>query len=319
MESKRREFLKNSSLITTALLFNQQLKALTGASGQSSVKNFLHSIPVFHTNDLRGIIDPGTNKKFSGLGGLSNIEGLVKAQGSSPVLVDAGDFLNENHSFEQHKSMIHLMNRIGYHAATFGDRELSLGQDRLANLVPLMNFKLVNCNYEFSNEILRKNVLQYYILKYGRFRVGITGVGIRPTKIHGSENITWHHPYEKANQVATYLKRDQKCDLVICLSHIGFKLRDEVIDNHKFALDSENIDIIISGHDDQVINTLAVLKNKTRDEVFVSNAGWGGLTMGELRFSYDMLGERNEFAFKQYIPGLPFNSSKKEIYRELIA
>lgn len=319
MESKRREFLRNSSLITTALLFNQQLKAITGASGHFAFNRFLHTVPVFHTNDLRGIINPATSGRLSGLGGLSNIESLIKAQGLSPVLVDAGDFLNENHSNAQHESMIRMMNSIGYHAATLGDRELSLGQDHLATLIPLMKFKLVNCNYEFSNAVLRKNVLPYYLLKYGRFRIGITGVGMRPQKIHGSENITWHPPYEKANEVATYLKKNQNCDLVICLSHLGFKRQSDEIDNHKFAIDSENIDVIISGHDDLIINTLAVVKNKRKDEVFVSSAGWGGLTMGELRFTFDILSKRNEFGYNQYIPGLSDNKTKKEIYQELVA
>ena len=315
--SKRRDFLKTTSLATTALLFSKPLQSIAGITNNSFLRKTFNTVTIFHTNDLHGAISPFIAGNKSGLGGLENVQNLLKEQGASDLLLDAGDFLNDKASYEEHKNFIVIMNNTGYDAVTIGNNELSKGQDYLASLIPLMNFKPVNCNYEFTDPVLKDKVLPYHIIKYGQFKIGITGVG--HDLAHIDSQIRYHHPYKKANEVATYLKQQLNCDMVICLSHLGFKQDGSKPDNYKFAVASENIDLIISGHTNEIMNSQRVLRNNEKQQVIISHAGWGGLMMGKLSFTFDENRRQHFFDSKNYIPGFPTDHSIYDQYRKLIA
>jgi 5'-nucleotidase len=57
-------------------------------------------------------------------------------------------------------------------------------------------------------------------------------------------------PIDVAQHYSNFLKNEQKCDLVICLSHIGYDYKDEPnkISDKILAAKTENIDIILGGH-----------------------------------------------------------------------
>jgi 5'-nucleotidase len=162
---------------------------------------------------------------LNSIGGLNNIYSAVRENSVSHLLLDGGDFLGKG-DFEDHSLMITMMNKTGYHAATPGDKELANGQDYLATLLPLMNFKLVNCNYEFSNPVLKTNILKFYTMQHNGYKIGITGVGPR-IPAASSAGIECHHPYKIATGVATFLKKELNCDLVVCLSHLGLEQENE--------------------------------------------------------------------------------------------
>jgi 5'-nucleotidase len=92
---------------------------------------------------------------------------------------------------------------------------------------------------------------------------------------------------QKANETAALLKRKEKCDMVICLSHLGnqYKGFDKVSDEI-LAKQSENIDLIIGGHTHTFLDQPLVYKNKKGDDVVVNQVGFAGLILGRLDFEF---------------------------------
>jgi 5'-nucleotidase len=170
-----------------------------------------------------------------------------------------------------------------------------------------MKFSLVNCNYTFEHPVLAKNVQAYKIIKTGRFKIGITGVGTNELK--NKDGITWHHPYKKANEIAAYLKNEKGCDLVICLSHLGYIQQRGTPHNAEFARASENIDLIIGGHSDLVMPEQIILKNKMKQEVIVSHGGPRGILVKQITFGFNAYQQKNSIVCKNIVPGAPAGSS----------
>lgn len=288
MKTQRRNFIKNSSLATGGLFFSTSFKKIAALSTKvPELTKALDTITIFHTNDLHNQIQPLAQGNLNGYGGLKNIRAILQPKTARFILVDAGDFLDDQVSVIEHKEMIEVMNEAGYYAATIGNKELTKGQAYLAELTKGMNFKLVNCNYSFSHSYLKAKVLPYTIFKWGQYKVGITGVGTDlDSKLKSSENISFHHPYEQANAIAYKLKKQNQCDLVICLSHLGYKNNQGTFNNSDFATASENIDIIISGHNRDLAVAPKVLKNKNKNEVIVSHGGWAGLISRKISITF---------------------------------
>ncbi|MEO5646708.1 MAG: metallophosphoesterase [Chitinophagaceae bacterium] len=314
--SKRREFLKISSLATGAMLLTKPLESVAGFSRRSGFLNrALNEIEIFHSNDLHSKLTSNTD----GLGGLDNINLLLNKQSKSIVL-DAGDFLDENATLSEHIETIKAMNTAGYHAGTPGNHELAKGQEYLAALLPHMHFPLVNCNYLFSNEQLKQQVKPFTIVKFGRFKIGITGVGVQLDKnLRKKEKIICAHPYPKANAVAKMLKEQENCDLVICLSHLGQSSIKGLPQNKEFALSSAHIDLIIGGHGRSITAGPSIYHNEDGHEVIVSQTGWNGLIMRKLSIGYNYEGSRFSMNCRDYITGLHANDNFDEAFKSLTA
>ena len=314
MTTHRRDFIKHSSVIAGGLLLTNPMEAL--ASFSNSINgNDANKLSIVHTNDLHNQLHPLQTGAKSGLGGLNNIQRDLKKVISRSLLLDAGDFLNDAASHADHRQMIDAMNLMGYTAGTIGNRELANGETYLASLLPLMKFSLVNCNYRFSNTILKEQIKPYIISKSGKYRIGITGVG---PKVHVG-GVSWLHPYESANSLATWLKKEKGCDLVICLSHIGYTIQDSQPNNIDFAHNSSAIDMLISGHQQHLSSDLLVCKNRNKQEVIVSHGGEAGMVVKQVTITFDKWKNRRELAFKNYIPGLPADLSAYSAIRKMNA
>jgi 5'-nucleotidase len=273
---------------------------------------------VLYTADLHGRLGSFNLGRLNSIGGLNNIYSTLKQDSTSNLLLDGGDFLNENGTFEDHRSMIAMMNKTGYYAATLGDKELSNGEDHLASLMPLMDFKLVSCNYEFGNPGLKSNILKFDIVNYNRYRVGLTGVG-PDIQSRSSAGIRYHHPYKIANEVASYLKQELNCDMVICLSHLGLQQDKGQPDNRTFAMLSKNIDVIISGHNNAIAHPQFVLRNSQKSQVVIGNAAYGGSILGKLNFTFNEQKAMQLFTCKNFVPGATSNYSFYSHYKQLCA
>lgn len=300
MKNNRRSFLSHVSFMAGVAAFS---KPLVSAASISKHLNTLHasghSVTIFYTNDLHGKQDA-----------LQHINHTVDAQETSGLLLDAGDFLGEAATVADHQNMIQIMNAAGYHAATLGNHELALGQDKLAELAAQMNFKLVNCNYELE-PALSRFVAPYVIMRSGDYRIGITGVG------HQVKGVKYKDAIASANQTAAMLKNDEQCDMVICLSHLGFKQKGNTPDNLKLARESENIDMIISGHNRKLLKGPMVVFNKNRHEVIVGQSAWDGLMMGRTILSFNSDNQKNYLRAKHLIPGEPAEKSYEQSFANL--
>jgi 5'-nucleotidase len=298
MDKQRRNFIKNSSLLTGGLVFLDPFQQLSARLPMLS--RALYTIDIFHSNDLHNQLQAFSGE-YEGYGGLENVTHVLESSGKDSLLLDAGDFLDDQSSPAEHWKMVRSMNRAGYHAATLGNREMALGCDYLSSLCRHMNFKLVNCNYAISHPELKQQVQPFLKLNWGRYRIAILGIGTElPADLKNKEGITVNHPYEAANETARRLRAES--DLVICLSHLGYDTNGKGYDNTAFAALSENIDLIISGHRDNLVSSLKVLKNKKGEEVFLSHGGWGGLIVRHISFSFDNFGRRHSLSCRNYVP-----------------
>ncbi|HKP32315.1 MAG TPA: metallophosphoesterase [Chitinophagaceae bacterium] len=314
MDSLRRDFIRQSSLLSGGLLLLKPLESVADLTlGNFSKGHSLSKVTILHTNDLHNTIEPIQLGRRRGYGGLKNISTYLKQAGSSVLLVDAGDFLDDKASEDEHRKMIAYMNRIGFSCATIGNRELANGQDYFAGLLPFIKFTLVNCNYSFENYELRSIVRSHRIIKTGKYKIGITGVGVK------TDETAWHHPYEKANAVASFLKNDQNCDLVICLSHLGYDKQSNDPHNIEFAKASENIDLIIGGHTDIVMPQMLVMKNNKKNEVMISHGGPAGILAKQIGFGFDALGQKNMVTCRNVVPGLDSNLSGYDEIKRITA
>ena len=85
------------------------------------------------------------------------------------------------------------------------------------------------------------------------------------------------------------LKHEHKCDLVICLSHIGYKYKDEPnkICDTLLAAQTRDIDLIIGGHTHTFLDKPTLLKNLDNKDVLVNQVGCYGINLGRIDFYFD--------------------------------
>ncbi|SDL79377.1 5'-nucleotidase [Pedobacter sp. ok626] len=300
MSNKRRAFLKAGSLLAGTALLGNPLDLLANFSKKVNTLAAQNTLMVYQTNDLLGRIIA----KSDGLGGLLAVKRLISQQEISGITVDAGNFMAANETILQHEHTIGLMNAIGYHAVTIGIQELSNGQSYLANLTGLMNFPLLNCNYTFSDKKLASFVKPYHIFYCGKYKIGITGIGSN-TKTAG---VSFRNPYQEANKVAGFLKGQEKCDLVICLSNLGFDAKQ--LNNQALASQSKNIDFIAGGQHERILQGAMVLRNAEKKQVVLSHSANHGIAIGVSRFGFNSEGQHNDFHHKYMIAGLSLRENR---------
>jgi len=294
MKNPRRVFLNQITGIAGIAALSKPLTSIASISKHiNTIYSADRAITIYNTNDLHGNIDAG----YDNTGGLKSIKTLLENQDTFGLLVDAGDFLNNDHNPAQHKQMIRVMNSMNYFAATPGNHELALGQSNLASLIPLMKFTLINCNYQFDT-VLSNLIKPYIITHIGQFKVGITGVG-QPV-----EGVIYNDAIDCANKTARLLKTVHNCDLVICLSHLGYENECGKPDNKKLARQSESIDLIVGGHNRKVLAGPVVLFNKQKQEVLLSQAGWNGSMMGKIVFHFEAK-QKSGIKAKHFLSGYP--------------
>ncbi|WP_295675951.1 metallophosphoesterase, partial [uncultured Mucilaginibacter sp.] len=277
MNKERRLFINQLSVVSALAALSKPATTLANVSKNiNSLHSLRNEVTVYHTCDLHGNLTPSNGQ----LGGLVNIQKVLNNQDTGGLLLDGGDFLSHSKSGSNQLKVIDTMNKMGYHAAAIGNEELAIGQDRLASLVPLMNFSLVNCNYSLERN-LSKLVKPYITINAGKFKVGITGVG---QKLKG---VAYADAIESANSTAKILKENENCDLVICLSHLGYNQPGDQPDDQKLAQRSSQIDMIISGHNRFLVRGTIIKMNKLKHEVLISPAAYDGLMIGKTIFSFE--------------------------------
>jgi 5'-nucleotidase len=294
MKQQRRLFIGQLSVAAAAMAIGKPMRSV--ASIGNLVTNFYaasHSATFYHTGNLR------TNAPLESTGedGLLLIRSFLIKQDSKGLLLDNGNFLNSGDSTAQMCHVISLMNKMGYRAAAVGEQELSMRQDELAKLAPLMTFKLVNCNYQFD-AALAKLVVPYTIIYSGKVKIGITAVG---DKIAG---IGFKDPLANANDVARILKETEKCDLVVCLSRLAFERSADAPDNQKLAKGSEHIDFIVGENSRIPANDPLIVLNRNKHEVLISHSVANAGSVGKISFSFLSGKQKNNLKAKIFTASL---------------
>ena len=291
--TSRRKFIKQGSLGLLSLSVIPQL---------SPAKNTDIKITILHTNDMHSHIHPFKKGRNKGLGGIAQRSGVInsiRAQEEHVLLLDAGDIFQGTPYFNFYKGELEfkLMSQMKYDAATLGNHDFDNGLEGLQKQLPYANFPFLIANYDFTNTILKDKFKPYKVFDKGGIKIGVFGIGIEldglvPQKLYG--NTIYQDPIKKGNYYASLLKKKEKCDLVICLSHLGLKYKGDKISDIKFASQTRNIDLIIGGHTHTFLKKPINTLNIDKKEVLINQVGWAGINLGRIDFHFSQNAKRKK-------------------------
>jgi 5'-nucleotidase len=251
---------------------------------------------ILHTNDVHSRLDPfpmdgGRNQGLGGVAARAQEIKKIRSEGAHVLLLDSGDIFQGTPYFNFYKGEPEMkaMRAMGYDACTMGNHDFDAGLENFATQLDKAGFPVLLCNYDFTGTPMEFKSQPYKIFRKGRLKIGITGVGIEmkglvPDNLFGLTK--YLDPVQQASTTAHYLKKEKDCDMVICLSHLGYKYRDNKVSDEILARGSEHIDLILGGHTHTFLDAPVVYKNKSGNDVIVNQVGWGGIVLGRLDFAF---------------------------------
>ena len=291
----RRKFLKAGMLASAGLVS----RSIFGESTLSVASP--KRLVVLHTNDMHSRIEPfpDDGSKFANLGGMARRATLVRQiQQQEPhvLLLDAGDIFQGTPYFNYFGGELEfkLMSKMGYDAATLGNHDFDNGIDGLMEQLPEAKFSFVSSNYDFSKTPLKNHILPYRTIRKGGIKVGLFGLGIEleglvPRASFGATK--YLDPVGVAMEMVSLLK-GKKCDLIICLSHLGFSFKSQKIDDKKLAAQVEGIDLIIGGHTHTFLDHPVEILGPNGHTTMINQVGWSGLLLGRVDFELGLSKKR---------------------------
>ena len=289
----RRSFIKNGTY--TGLLLTTGAFPLLA----TPIDPEISMLTILHTNDVHSRIDPFPmdGSRNQGLGGAAKRATLIKSlrkDSNNILLLDAGDIFQGTpyFNFFGGELEIKLMTEMGYDAATIGNHDFDGGMDGLLKQMQYASFPFLIANYDLKNTILNNKTKPFQIFKKDGLKIGVFGVGIElkglvPEKLY--KETVYSDPLAAAEKWGAMLKMEEKCDYVICLSHLGYKYDENKISDRFLAQNSSYIDLIIGGHTHTFLKEAERLNNKIGKPVLINQVGWAGIQLGRL----DIYFERN--------------------------
>lgn len=289
---KRREFLKGS--ISSGLLLSAGGLSLSSFNTLGS-----KHLTVLHTNDVHSYIDPfpADHPKNPNMGGVARRATLIekiRTENPNVLLLDAGDIFQGTPYFNYYGGELEfkLMSMMKYDLATIGNHDFDNGIDGLYGQLPNATFEFVSANYDFKNTVLDGHVKPYKVFNKNGIKVGVFGLGVELEGLVDKRNYketVYHDPVSVAQEMSRVLKHEKKCDLVICLSHIGYQYKNEPdkICDTKLATLTKDIDLIIGGHTHTFLDKPTILKNSDGKDVLVNQVGCYGINLGRIDFYFN--------------------------------
>ena len=289
---KRRHFIQNTALSSAFL-------GLGGLSLSSFKTVDTRHLTILHTNDVHSYIDPfpPNHPKNPNMGGVARRAALIETirkENPNVLLLDAGDIFQGTPYFNYYGGELEfkLMSLMKYDLATIGNHDFDNGIEGLYNQLPNANFEFVNANYDFKNTIMDGHVKPYKIVRKDGIKVGVFGIGIELEGLVDKKNYketVYHDPVSVSQDMAKILKQEEKCDLVICLSHIGYQYKNEPdkISDVRLASLTKDIDLIIGGHTHTFLDKPSIIKNAEGKDVLVNQVGCYGVNLGRIDFYFD--------------------------------
>jgi 5'-nucleotidase len=248
---------------------------------------------VLHTSDTHSRIEPlepTSADRYRGMGGVARRSAYIKQMRElhpNLLLLDCGDISQGTpyYNMFQGELEIKCMNLMGYDAMTIGNHEFDFGMDNMARIFKMANFPIVCSNYDFKGTVLEKLVQPYIILKRDGMKIGIFGLSpeleglVREANCKG---VTFKDPATTANEMVKILRDKKKCDVVICLSHLGYDYSDtpeKYSDNVVFTK-THGIDLVLGGHSHSYMEAPVYLKDAEGKTVTLFHTGRNGTFVG---------------------------------------
>lgn len=247
---------------------------------------------ILHTNDTHSCIMPlkPTLKDtlVAGRGGYLRRAEMIKLERKTTpglLLLDSGDFSQGSPYYSMFKGDVEigLMNKMGYDAATIGNHEFDFGLENMARLFKMATFPIVCANYDFTGTCLEGIVKPYTIIKCDGLKIGIFGLAPQLEGLVSLKNcvgVKYLDPLKKAQETADVLKNKEKCDLVICLSHLGWGISG--VNDRQLMQNTRNIDVVLGGHSHTHLKEMQFVKNLDGKEIGNDQNGKSGIFVGRI-------------------------------------
>ncbi len=251
-------------------------------------------IVILHTNDTHSTIEPVSQyskvKEAAGKAGCVRRATMVKQlreQNPDILLFDSGDFSQGSTYYTMYKGEVEvgLMNIMGYNAATLGNHEFDFGLDNLAKLARQALFPIVCSNCDFTGTPCQDVIKRYCVIERNGLRIGVFGLSPKIDGLIMKENIVgvkYIDPIEATKEVVTLLRGKEHCDIVICLSHLGWGLAPEFIDDQLLISSTSGIDLVLGGHSHTYMREMEWVDNAEGMPVPVNQNGKHGAFVGKI-------------------------------------
>lgn len=304
----RRLFLKQAAIAGAGLSL-VGLKPMMSYSRTPGMK----MITIMHTNDTHARIDPfpAGSGAYSELGGAARRKALIdKIRNRNPynLLLDAGDVFQGTPYFNYYGGALdfELMSIMGYDASTIGNHEFDNAVDGFVEVAPNAKFPFVSSNYDFTEAPeMGKFIKEQMVTYVNGVKVGIFGLGVSFRNLvlsHLHKGVKYYDPVLVSQQMVRRLRNEQKCDLVICLSHIGYRYDDGRVSDTVVAEQVEGIDLIIGGHTHTLLDEPVIIEKSGRIPTMISQVGHAGVVLGQIDFEFDRSNRlRRVWAANQYV------------------
>lgn len=252
---------------------------------------------ILHTNDTHSCVIPLNSNladtMLAGRGGFLRRAAMIdqmRTEDKELLLLDSGDFSQGSPYYTMFKGDVEteLMNIMGYDAATIGNHEFDFGLDNMARLFKKVNFPIVCANYDFTGTVVEGLVKPYVVIKRKGVKIGIFGLS---PKLEGlvmastCAGVKYLDPIKTANDIADKLKNEEKCDVVICLSHLGW---DEAgLNDMEMMAKTRNIDLVLGGHSHSYFQKLNYVRNLDGKEIPNDQNGKHGIFVGKITLNLE--------------------------------
>lgn len=248
------------------------------------------NLTILHLNDTHSHVDPERSGEYKGLGGAveqaAYIDSVRTADGKKNVLLlHGGDFSQGTSYFTELGGNIEidLLNAAGYDVVTLGNHEFDNGSVELARRLRNIDAEVVCANYDFAGTPLEGLVKPYTVVKRAGLKIGIIGLLTDISRVVDKKlvgELVYQEPASVVNRYAELLRKEEGCDLVLCLSHLGFSLDTEV------AAQIRNVDVIVGGHSHTELDEMEKFKDLDGKEVVIVQDWCWGMSVGNLKVSY---------------------------------
>ena len=260
--------------------------------------NGLKKITILHTNDVHSHIDPfpkndPLNPSGGGVIARANLINLIKKGNPHTLVLDAGDVFQGTpyFNFFGGELELKLMSKMGYNASTLGNHEFDNGMEKLSKVLKHANFSFLNSNYTLKNTPLENKIKSHEIFNINGIKIGVFGLGIEleglvEKKLY--KGIKYLNPIEISKDISNDLKYNHNCDLIICLSHLGFSYSKDknIMCDLILAKQTKNIDLIIGGHTHTFLDEPVKVKNLENKDVIINQVGCFGINLGKIDFYF---------------------------------
>lgn len=252
-------------------------------------------ITILHTNDTHSRIDPFPSGQYQGMGGVTRRAALVKEirrQNPNTLLLDAGDVFQGTPYFNYYKGKLEydVMSQMRYDASTLGNHEFDNGINGFVEAAEMARFPILNANYKMTGTALESVIKPFIIKEVSGIKIGIFGLGVNLIGLLAPpsyEGVIYQDPIAIAREMVQELRTNQQCDLVICLSHMGYQYADNTASDRLLAQQVKGIDLIIGGHTHTFLDEPEVFTDDEGKQTLVNQVGFAGIHLGRIDFVFD--------------------------------